>query len=94
MEAVKETLVQGGIMMLVFFVISVITAWVKKGQFEGWGKIVGRWLSKVGNVKLGKTAWEKIEDVLTLSILSFAKGVKLGADEDDNKNIYIESEGK
>ncbi len=87
MEAVKDILIQGGIVALIVFVVSVLTAWVKKGQFENWGKTVGKWLSKIGNLKMGKEKWEKIEDVITLSILSFAKGLKIGADEDDDGKL-------
>lgn len=69
------------------FVSSFIMAIIKKGQFETWGRIVGRLLSKVGNQQLGRNKWEKLEDVITLAILSFAKGVKLGADEDDDGKL-------
>ena len=66
---------------------SILMAFIKKGQFENWGKAVGRFLSKIGNAKLGRNKWEKIEDTITLAILSFAKGVKIGADEDDNGKL-------
>lgn len=87
MDAVKDILIQGGIVALIGFVISVVTAWIKKGQFEDWGKTAGRALSKIGNARMGKVNWEKVEDVITLSILSFAKGVKIGADEDDDGKL-------
>lgn len=64
-----------------------LLSFIKKGQFETWGKVVGRALSKLGNTQMGRAKWEKIEDTITLAILSFAKGVKLGADEDDDGKL-------
>jgi hypothetical protein len=87
MEAVKDILIQGSMVALIGFLTSILIAWVKKGQFESWGIKLGRWLSMLGNTKLGKDKWEKVEDVITLSILSFAKGLKIGADEDDNGKL-------
>jgi hypothetical protein len=54
-------------------------------MFEGWGIVVGKFLSKIGCAQIGKSNWEKVEDVLTVSVLSFAQGIKKGADWDDNE---------
>ena len=83
----SDFLIGTGVTILISALSSFLLAWVKKGQFEDWGKKVGRMLSSLGNTKLGKDRWEKIEDTFTLSILSFAKGVKLGADEDDDGKL-------
>ena len=82
-----EYLVGIAITLGISVVSSIGLAYVKKGKFENWGKTVGRFLSKLGNTQMGKDKWEKIEDIITLSILSFAKGVKLGADEDDDGKL-------
>jgi len=87
MDLIKDILIQGGLTAALALAVSLLTAWIKKGQFETWGKTVGRFLSTMGNARLGREKWEKIEDVVTLSILSFAKGVKVGADEDDNGEL-------
>ena len=66
-------------------VAGIAVAMLKRGQFEGWGYKVGRALSKFASAKIGKSTWEKIEDVITVSFVSFAKGIKEGADSDDIK---------
>lgn len=64
---------------------AIIVAFLKKGEFEKWGRNVGKALSKFASARFGKKSWEKIEDVITISFVSFAKGIKEGADEDDLK---------
>lgn len=83
LQVAKDILVQllGGTVTTVL--IGILISLVKKGQFNSWGKIAGRFLSKLGNARLGKTVWEKFEDVITISLVSFTQGLKEGADEDD-----------
>ena len=64
--------------------MTFLFAMVKKGQFENWGISIGKWSSKFGRTRLGKVAWEKMEDLIFMSIVSFAQGLKKGADMDDN----------
>ena len=82
----KDLLFPTGILILLSIISSLLLTWIKKGQFEKWGIKVGKLLSYLGNKELGKEQWEKIEDILTLAILSFAKGIKIGADNDDRIN--------
>jgi hypothetical protein len=65
---------------------ALIVFFLKKGQFESWGIAVGKALSKFASAKFGKAAWEKLEDTITVSFVSFAKGLKEGADADDEGN--------
>lgn len=66
-------------------IVSVLTSYLKKGQFERIGNWCGRTLSKFADSKLGKDRWEKLEDVITVAIVSFAIGFKKGADFDDGE---------
>lgn len=65
--------------------LSFMVSLIKKGQFENWGIKVGKLLSRLGDAKLGRNKWEKIEDALLIAFVSFAQGVKKGADLDDNR---------
>lgn len=62
---------------------AIMVAFLKKGEFEKWGRGAGKALSKFASARFGKKTWEKIEDVITISFVSFAKGIKEGADLDD-----------
>lgn len=90
-DVIKDLLISGGLIAVLSILSGLLSTWIKKGQFENWGKITGRYISKLGNTKLGKEKWERIEDVITLAILSFAKGLKIGADSDDGKLKRIET---
>ncbi len=63
--------------------LSFVISLIKKGQFEKWGIIAGKLLSKTGDFRFGRSKWEKIEDALLIAFVSFAQGVKKGADLDD-----------
>lgn len=82
----NEFLIGVGVSAAISIITSILTAFIKKGKFENWGYTVGKSLSKFAGSKMGAKKWEKIEDVITLSILSFAKGIKQGADRDDEGN--------
>ncbi len=63
--------------------VTLLFSVIKGGKFESWGVVVGKALSKLGRARIGKAAWEKMEDVIIMSFVSFAKGLKDGADWDD-----------
>lgn len=99
METVKDVLISGGVLIFLSIGTSILAAWIKKGQIQTWGETIGKWISKFGNLEFGKSKWEKIEDVVTLAILSFAKGIKIGADSDDDGKLkriehYLNTGGK
>lgn len=83
MEFVKDFLVSTGLTMLVGFLSSLAFTYIKNGQIEKIGYSVGKWLDKLGKARLGKETWEKLEDIFTTALFSFAKGLKEGADWDD-----------
>lgn len=85
MDAIKDMLIGTGATIVLGIVISLLTTWIKKGQFHKWGYSVGVLLDKFGMAKFGKLNWEKFEDVITTAVLSFAQGIKDGADWDDNE---------
>ena len=80
----KEIIITTVITLLLTAGTSLVVSLIKKGQFESWGIAVGKLLSKIGDLRFGRSKWEKIEDALLISFVSFAQGVKKGADMDDN----------
>ena len=84
MEWLKDLLTGAGGVAIASVIVMFIASWVKKGQFENWGITIGSALSKLGNAKLGKAVWEKLEDSITVAFVTFAQGIKKGADLDDN----------
>jgi len=85
MDVLKDVLVGVGTTAIIGIVTSLIATMVKAGQFHTYGFAVGKWLSNIGTTRLGKATWEKIEDLFSTTILSFAMGVKDGADWDDQE---------
>ena len=80
--------------LLVYGVTGLILlakVWLDGGQFHSWGELFGKWLSKMGRIRMGKTKWEQLEDAITESILTFAEGVKKGADCDDMEKNNVTS---
>jgi len=73
--------------------VGLLFALIKKGQFEKWGIKIGETMSAFGRTQLGKKTWEKIEDPVFMSIVSFAQGLKKGADMDDNNGKGIKKIG-
>lgn len=72
-----------GVTFIIGIVTFLFTSIIKKGQFENWGIVVGKGLSKFGNSRLGKTVWEKLEDIILVALITFVHGLKKGADSDD-----------
>ena len=64
-------------------ITAFVVSYLKKGGFKNWGITCGKALSKFAGAKIGANRWEKMEDVITVSIVSFATGFKEGADYDD-----------
>jgi len=85
MDTILDILSGVGLSALIGIVASLMTTWLKKGQFYNYGVAVGKWVSKIGSLRLGKETWEKIEDIFSTTFLSFADGVKDGADWDDTE---------
>jgi len=80
----KEIIITTVVTLLLTTGTSFIVSLIKKGQFETWGIACGKALSKIGDLKLGRSKWEKVEDALMIAIVSFAQGLKKGADLDDS----------
>lgn len=85
MDVLKDVLVGVGTTAIIGIVTTLIATMVKAGQFHTYGYTVGKWISKFGSARLGKTTWEKIEDLFSTVVISFAMGVKDGADWDDQE---------
>jgi hypothetical protein len=81
----KEFLISGGITLLATIITTFVVTAIKQGKIENWGVSVGKFLDKIGRQKMGTEKWEKIEDVITTAFISFAHGIKKGADWDDNE---------
>lgn len=58
----------------------IFASFLPNSKFYNWGVSVGKKMSAAGRKISG---WEGIENNLTGSFLSFAQGLKEGADEDD-----------
>ena len=80
----KEVIITTVVTLLLTAGTSFIVSLIKKGQFESWGIAVGKALSKIGDLRFGRSKWEKIEDALMIAVVSFAQGLKKGADLDDS----------
>lgn len=81
--AMKDIAITGVAGLILTSVLGIVVGWIKKGKLESFGQKCGSAVSKFARTKLGAKFWERIEDVITLSILSFVKGFKLGSDMDD-----------
>lgn len=66
-------------------IAGLIATYIKKGDFKKWGVACGKALSKFADAKIGSGRWEKLEDAITIALVSFATGVKEGADYDDEE---------
>ena len=73
--------------IIIAFVVGILlplifASFVPNTKFHAWGVSIGQKLSAAGN-KVAGVSWEKLENNLTGSFISFAQGVEEGADEDD-----------
>lgn len=76
------------ITLIIGFVVGVLVpvifmSFLPNTKFKKWGITVGTKASLKGSKLLGKENWEKLENNLTGSFLSFAQGFAEGADLDD-----------
>ena len=72
---------------IIGFVVGVIlpllfASFIPNQKFYSWGQIIGRKMSIAGNKYVGVN-YEKLENNLTGSALSFSQGVRDGAAEDN-----------
>jgi hypothetical protein len=76
-------------------ILGLVVGWIKKGRLEEMGRKCGAVISGFARARIGAKYWERFEDVVTLSILSFVKGFKLGSDMDDSlpDDAHINSGG-
>lgn len=84
-ESIKNFFISSGATLLITALITILITFIKKGNFESYGIYVGKFLDKVGRSQFGTTNWEKIEDVITVAIISFSHGIKKGADWNDEE---------
>lgn len=82
--ALKDLAIAGVAGVILTSVLGIVVSWLKKGKMEAFGNKCGAAVSGFARSKFGAKFWERIEDVITLSILSFVKGFKLGSDMDDS----------
>lgn len=82
----SDIIITVGLTAAISAVGSFLITLIKKGEFESWGVISGKFLSRLVRMKIGKGKWEKIEDSIALAIISFASGFKKGLDSDDDKS--------
>lgn len=80
-----DTVITALIPLVIGGIASIVASYVKKGQLHDWGFAAGKSLSKFCDAKFGKARWEKLEDSITIAFVSFAMGLKDGADYDDNE---------
>lgn len=74
--------------LIIGFVVGVLApvifmSFLPNKKFKAWGTVVGKKASLKGSKLIGKENWEKLENNLTGSVLSFAQGFVEGADLDD-----------
>lgn len=73
--------------MIIAFVVGILAPFLfgqllPNKKFHGWGFALGKKASEKGKALIGDS-WDKLENNLTGSFLSFAEGFKEGADSDD-----------
>ena len=86
LNSLKDFLISSAGTYVITLFVGVILSYLKKGDFKSWGVNIGKLISKFANVKIGKERWEAMEDALTVSFVSFAVGIKEGADYDDDES--------
>lgn len=76
----------GVILTFVFTVLIplIFLTFLPNEKLYNWGFKYGSKWSKWMNKKLGRLNWEGIENNITGSVISFAQGIKDGADSDDS----------
>lgn len=65
--------------------LAVLARFTPNEKLDAWGFASGAALSRIGAGKLGKRAWEAVENYLENSSAVFLRGVKRGLDADDEK---------
>jgi len=83
MDTILDTLKTVGAGVGFTLALTIVISFINKGKFEDYGVKTGMFLSKLGRSKLGKLKWESLENVITMIILKFAKGLQIGLDLDD-----------
>ena len=81
----------GSIMSIVAIVLGTILSSKKAKKY---GERIGKLLTRFARLKMGKKVWEKLEDKITSFFVEFAKGLKTGADSDDNVEYEFEKKKK
>lgn len=83
MDNIWSYLGDAGITWALTLIAGALISYIKKGDLKNWGIVVGKAISTFADAKIGKGRWEKLEDALTVGLVTFAIGVKEGADYDD-----------
>ena len=91
MELLKDLAVDYGVTLVSGILAAWLISLIKNNNFKNWGITVGKLLSKFGS-KAGKKSWEKLEDSIIIAFISFATGLKEGADWDDNDVIEVKED--
>ena len=73
---------------IIAFVVGIIvpllfTYFLPNAKANEYGKALGAKMSAFGSAKLGKDSYEKLENNITGTFVSFALGFQEGADSDD-----------
>lgn len=73
---------------VIAFVVGILLPFIfasllPNSKFYAWGFSAGKKLSGFMQGKVGKDAWEAMENNITGSFFAYAQGLKEGADSDD-----------
>ncbi len=91
MKGILFSIFGGSLMSIVAMIIGAV---LSKNKAKGWGVKIGKTMSRLARMKMGKKVWEKIEDKFTNFFIEFAKGLKTGADSDDKAEYDFEKKNK